>query len=127
MVPDGQLQGEPTSPMHRLQLGESTFQGREAFDDRSIALDAGGISVMHRFGHNPGGVMNVVHGSAANRSWRLRRQEAEGLPPWSFSSCTYCTVILRGLTVSAFGNVTVKIPWSIFAVIFVESIDGASS
>jgi hypothetical protein len=81
MVPDGQLQGEPTSPMHRLQLGESTFQGREAFDDRSIALDAGGISVMHRFDHNPGGVMNVVHGSAANRSWRLRRQEAEGLPP----------------------------------------------
>jgi hypothetical protein len=29
----------------------------------------------------------------------------------------YCTAILRGLTVSAFGNVTVKIPWSIFALI----------
>jgi hypothetical protein len=33
---------------------------------------------MHRFGQNPGVVMNVVHCSAANRSWRLRRQEAEG-------------------------------------------------
>ena len=40
-----------------LQLGEITFQGREAFDDRSIALEVGGISVMHRFGQNPGVVM----------------------------------------------------------------------
>jgi hypothetical protein len=32
---------------------------------------------MHRVGQNPGVVMNVVHCSAANRSWRLRRQEAE--------------------------------------------------
>jgi hypothetical protein len=78
MVPDGQLQGDPTSPCFWLQIGEITFQGREAFDDRSIALEVGGISVMHRFGQNPGVVMNVVHCSAANRSWRLRRQEAEG-------------------------------------------------
>ena len=42
-------------------------------------------------------------------------------------SAAHCTAILRGLTVSAFGNVTVRIPWSIFAVIFVASIDGASS
>lgn len=39
----------------------------------------------------------------------------------------YCTEILRGFTVSAFGNVTVKTPSSILALTFVVSIDGSSS
>jgi hypothetical protein len=61
--------------------------------------------------------MNVVHRSAANRSWRLRRQEAEGFRLSRFLSCTYCTAILRGLTVSAFGNVTVKINEGLLALL----------
>jgi hypothetical protein len=65
MAPDGQLQGDPTSPCFWLPIGEITFQSREAFDDQSIALEVGWISVMHRFGQNPGVLLSVVHCSAA--------------------------------------------------------------
>jgi hypothetical protein len=53
---------------------------------------------------------------------------AEILPgSFRFRVSLYCTEILRGFTVSAFGSITVKMPSSIFAPIFVRSIDGSSS
>jgi hypothetical protein len=81
---------------------------------------------MHRFGQSPCVVMKRGALLGGQQVLAVVPPGGRELPPRSFS-CTYCTAILRGLTVSAFGNVTVKIPWSIFAVIFVESIDGASS